>query len=816
MDHAPGRSWPDARRLGLDLSRDVCDRTTRLARSMFDAVDSQIVLMGGGAVWRSRDPADHFGPREDPAARMVMESGEPLWVEDASADPRFCDLRSVAGPPHIRFYAAAPVRLSDGSVPGVLAVGGPAPRPRDERMVRRLQDLADFVADEWERAQARKAREESRRERDAMRDTLGAIVGALPVALVLTDRELRVIACSARWLEMVEAGGEAVIGKTLDELAPHLYSRWSATYARCLAGETVRADRVPAEGADGRLRWFKAEVAPWRGVDGEVAGLIIGSHEITDMVEALEAATRSEERLTMAMEAADLHVYEIDYVRHELIKAGAEDTFFSEPKTYEELFRDIWATIDPRDLPEVQAAWERHLKEGAPYRPEYRVVRRDGREVWAAGSCRLVEDAEGRPLRLIGALQNVTARKATERALLQAKEDAEAANRAKSTFLATMSHEIRTPLNGVLGMAQAMAADNDLTQVQHDRLEVIRQSGETLLAILNDVLDLSKIEAGKLELEERPFDVVDLARGAHAAFTAIANKKGLSFDLSVEPLAQGVYLGDSTRVRQILYNLVSNALKFTELGEVRVVVGRAGEALRLTVSDTGIGIPPDRLAGLFQKFEQADASTTRRYGGTGLGLAICRELAGLMGGAIEAQSSVGRGTTFVVTLPLRRLGASAPLPAPPPSPAEDSEAVQRLGLRVLAVEDNTVNQLVLKTLLTQIGIDPVIVGNGAAAVEAWSREPWDVVLMDVQMPEMDGPAATAAIRAREAAEGRPRTPIIALTANAMSHQVAEYMAAGMDGFVAKPIEVGRLYEALMQAIDGAGLDTAADVRINER
>jgi CheY-like chemotaxis protein len=359
-------------------------------------------------------------------------------------------------------------------------------------------------------------------------------------------------------------------------------------------------------------------------------------------------------------------------------------------------------------------------------------------------------------------------------------------------------------------MAQAMASDNDLTEVQRDRLDVIRQSGETLLAILNDVLDLSKIEAGKLELEEAPFDVAELARGAHAAFTAIANKKGLSFDLAVERGAQGVYLGDSTRVRQILYNLVSNALKFTEQGEVRVIVGRDEQGLRLTVSDTGIGIAPDRLANLFQKFEQADASTTRRYGGTGLGLAICRELAGLMGGAIEASSAQDRGTIFVVRLPLVRVGESAPLPAPPPSPAvADRDAAASLGLRVLAAEDNTVNQLVLKTLLTQIGIEPVIVGNGREAVEAWAKGAWDAILMDVQMPEMDGPTATAAIRQREAAEGRPRTPIIALTANAMAHQVAEYMAAGMDGFVAKPIEVGRLFEALQLAIEGGPGEDAA-------
>src|SRR5215469_654336 len=248
-------------------------------------------------------------------------------------------------------------------------------------------------------------------------------------------------------------------------------------------------------------------------------------------------------------------------------------------------------------------------------------------------------------------------REALHKARAQAQERgvaAEAANEAKSAFLATMSHEIRTPLNGVLGMTQAMAADG-LSPVQKERLEVIRQSGEALLAILNDVLDLSKIEAGRFELESVEFDLADLMKGAHSAFTAIANRKGLSFDLTIEAAARGVYLGDPTRVRQVLYNLISNALKFTEHGEVRVTAAVADRAaLVLTVADTGVGIAEERLAGLFEKFTQADASTTRRYGGTGLGLAICRELVQLMGGAIRAESEPGQGSRFTVSLPIAK------------------------------------------------------------------------------------------------------------------------------------------------------------------
>jgi PAS domain S-box-containing protein len=393
-------------------------------------------------------------------------------------------------------------------------------------------------------------------------------------------------------------------------------------------------------------------------------------------------------------------------------------------------------------------------------------------------------------------IRDITERQRAEAALAEAAAAAKAATIAKSAFLATMSHEIRTPLNGVLGMAQVMAFD-ELSPVQKDRLDVIRQSGEALLAILNDVLDLSKIEAGKLDLEAIEFDLGGLVRGAHAAFTTLANKKGLSFALDIDQ-ADGAYLGDPTRVRQILYNLISNALKFTETGEVRVTAAHRDGGLRLAVADTGIGMAPEALASLFNAFVQADATTTRRYGGTGLGLAISRELTELMGGSIDVTSALGRGTTFEVFLPLRRKGAAfAGAPAIEP-PAE--VAAPRPDIRVLAAEDNPTNQLVLKTLLHQAGIQPVVVANGLRAVEAWEAGEFDVILMDVQMPDLDGPTATRIIRRKEAGSSRPRTPIIGLTANAMSHQVQEYLAAGMDAIVTKPIDIGKLFEALDKAL----------------
>jgi signal transduction histidine kinase/DNA-binding NarL/FixJ family response regulator len=416
--------------------------------------------------------------------------------------------------------------------------------------------------------------------------------------------------------------------------------------------------------------------------------------------------------------------------------------------------------------------------------------------------------------RLLALLRSMAAQ---DRALQETLEDlraardgAEAASVTKSRFIANISHEIRTPLNGVLGMVQAMQGD-DLSDIQQDRLQVIRESGETLLAVLNDVLDLSKIEAGKLELEMGDFDLRTLASGAHAAFTAVAERKGLDFSLTIAPEALGRYRSDGARIRQILYNLISNALKFTAAGAVRVRVDTRPDGLRLQVADSGIGISKEVQSRLFQVFEQADASTTRRFGGSGLGLAICRELTVRLGGEITVSSAPGQGSTFTVDLPMLRIGDEIAQAAP----ASAVPTIPERPLRVLAAEDNPVNQLVLRTLLHQMGVDHEIVENGEAAIEAWRTSSWDAVLMDVQMPVLDGPAATRRIRTEEARCGRPRTPIIALTANAMTHQVAEYLACGMDAYVSKPIDVAEFMRTLVEAVAADALASSGQLHTED-
>ncbi|RZJ44735.1 MAG: response regulator [Brevundimonas sp.] len=392
---------------------------------------------------------------------------------------------------------------------------------------------------------------------------------------------------------------------------------------------------------------------------------------------------------------------------------------------------------------------------------------------------------------------DITELKHDARALAEARDTAQQANGAKSQFLANMSHEIRTPLNGVIGVAQALA-NTDLSAQQREMLDLIQSSSQTLQVLLSDILDLARVESGRLELSEEAFDLGRAVREAAQLYEASAREKGLQFFVEIAPDVDRWIAGDVVRLKQILTNLVSNSVKFTAEGFVCLTAAagpiRAGQpTLRFSIEDTGIGFDSDTRNRLFSRFEQADGAITRKFGGSGLGLAISRQLAEMMGGELDCESEPGGGSSFMLTVPLRL--AEAPTAATTTGSALAAGDDRRL--RVLLADDHPVNRKVVEMILAQAEIDLTSVEDGSQALNAVRDGDYDMILMDMQMPVMDGLTATREIRLHEAAMGLPRTPIIMLTANALPEHIASAEAAGADRHLAKPFDAGELLELVI-------------------
>ena len=474
------------------------------------------------------------------------------------------------------------------------------------------------------------------------------------------------------------------------------------------------------------------------------------------------------------------------------------------------------ANIFPEDRDLALDNFAKHLADAShPYDQIVRYRHRDGGTVWVRCRGLAVRNEKGEPIRLLGCHTDVTALKRAEEdlrsqaaELREAKDAAERANQAKSIFLANISHEIRTPLNGVIGMTELLG-ETALTPVQHDHLDAARESAEALLDIINDILDYSKIEAGKLVPDPYAFRLRERVEALVKSCAPRLHGRDVKLSHEVDADVPDGLVGDARLLRQVLANLLSNAVKFTRRGAIVLHVRRdepvgAGVLLRFEVSDTGIGIPPEKQKVIFEEFVQADASTTRRYGGTGLGLAIASRLVQALGGAIGLESEPGAGSTFHCTARFDLAAAGAD-EAPP---ARREVAAVR-PLRVLLVEDSVANQRVAVGFLEREGHAVRVEADGAAAVAACAAERFDVVLMDLQMPEMDGYAAMAAIRRREEEGGAGCTPIMALTARASRSNEAACLAAGFDGYLLKPYRQRELLEAIAAVVEPGPPDSSS-------
>jgi len=660
---------------------------------------------------------------------------------------------------------------------------------------------------------------------DAFVRSWEALLPGRQCALLLVDEQQRSVAAASAGGLAVRLAARMQADQPLDgwAAAAAAFSNQVVDIPDLAADDRFALDRSLADGFGGLSCW----AAPVHGAGGRVVAVLISYSTVRGPVGALDEGVLREgvrvaglvierllleqkrdahaETIKLAEKAATFGIWEMDLltgmVKGSEAWAALERVEDASVGIHADVVRQI---VHPEDRHLLAEGSDRALATGEPYCVDFRIVPVPGVIEWRRSTAQ-VQFVDGRPRRLIGASLDIT----KEKEMVAA---AEAASRAKSEFLASMSHEIRTPLNAIIGMT-SLLLDQRLDADCAEFVETIRTSSEALLTIINDILDFSKIESGRLELEDLPLDLSACLDDAVDLIGRGAADKGLKLSVAVDPSVPRWIFGDPTRLRQVLVNLLSNAVKFTDAGEIALTVrpvdaGGPVASLHFAVRDTGCGIPADRLDRLFRSFSQVDGSTTRKHGGTGLGLAISKRLTELMGGRIWVESEAGRGSVFQFTIPLR--------PAPPQERRErlsiDATLGEQQPLRVLVAEDNPVNQKVATRLLERMGYRPDVVSNGCEAIDAVRRQRYDLVLMDVEMPEMDGLEAARRIVADAPASTRPR--LVAVTAHAFVEDRQRCLDAGMDDVIVKPLDLVRLRDVVLRAgaerrTDAASLERAS-------
>ena len=739
----------------------------------------------------------------------------PGW-QVVALDPFQSRYPLAAAQKNLIYGAAAIVGLLGGIVAVLTAAG--RRRALSERILRDAHHrLEQRVADRTvELSQANAGlqhevnqRRTAERELTRQRDFNAKVLQTVGTLVVVLDPEGRIISFNRACQECSGYSFEEVRGRHVWEML--VPSDESELVRRALVRISLSGTAPVVENhwrhRDGQKRLIAWSSSSLRGEDGQVEYIIAAGLDITDHKRAEEQLRLSEAKYRSTFEMAACVITSIDATGM-ILDCNRRVKALLGYAPEEVVGRRMDDFIHPDDVDRAYDVTDDVIAQGLCYTDEqYRLVCKNGQIIDVKVKVSAQRDHEGQFLRSICLIEDITEQKRFEQELRAARDAAEAASRAKSEFLANLSHEIRTPMNGIIGMTE-LTLDTELSDEQREHLLLVRQSGQALLTLINDILDFSKMEAGKLEIHSAPLALRAWLDATLAPLALQAGAKGLSLHREVDLAVPDALAGDSARLRQVLVNLVHNAVKFTEAGriDVRVSLDGSGDdraVLHFAVSDSGIGIESDKQQKIFEAFQQADGSTTRKYGGTGLGLAICSQLVGLMGGRIWVQSQPAEGSVFHFTASLGT-GEAATLaadtgPADAGQPqAAGSPAAPARPLKVLLAEDNAVNQRLACRLLEKWGHHVIVAHNGLEAVAALAAGAFDVVLMDVQMPEMDGLTATKAIRQREQSSGG-RVPIIAMTAHAMDGDRQRCLDAGMDGYVSKPIQAAALRRAVEHA-----------------
>ena len=828
---------------------DDLEASRRMARELIQApgvhpdVEKRYIHRNGTVVWvrvrisavRDSDgTAQHFvvhvediterkrakeALRESEERFRIMADSCPsaMWVTDESGGNQFVNraYRELLGIGHEDGQGAAwPILLHPDDAPAYTgsfyrAVAEHAPF-RAEARVRDIHGewrwVASYAEPRFSSAGAylghsgispditeRKRAEEALRAADARYRILAHAVRSAGESIVITDCENRILYVNAAFLRTYGYREDELIGQAIDVIRSARTSEevqheiLTATMAGNWCGELWNRTK------DGREFPVSLATSTVYDEEGNRVALVGFSRDITERRRAEQALQSSEEKFRQLAE----NIREVFW----MMSPSSREILYVSPawehvwgRTCESLYRNpaLWAeALHPEDAARALALFERQIQ-GESVDSEYRIRTPDGQEKWIHDRAFPIRDASGELVRVVGIADEITERKRHVEELIQAREAADAANVAKSRFLANMSHEIRTPMNGVIGMSQLLL-ETDLGAEQRRYADVVQTSGRSLLALIDNILDLSKIEARKVTLEKCGFDLRRTVDDVVQMLEIQSRLKGLTLVSRVSTEIPALLHGDPYRFRQVLTNLVANAIKFTERGEVVVEAALKGRnAGHVTVGfcivDTGIGMQPEEIGRLFAPFSQADASTTRKYGGTGLGLTISKQLVEMMGGKIGVRSQPGQGSTFWFTVVLetdRQQSAGA-------SPQDGVAASATRRARILVVEDNAVNREVLLTQLKRLGYQASAAETGLAAVEAVENGGHDLVLMDCQMPLMDGLEATRRIRRSNC----PDIPVVAVTADAMPSDRELCLEAGMNDYLAKPVELRQLSRML--------------------
>lgn len=801
-----GTQRPPAPRNGTTESLNLdspFERLTALACAMFDTPHAMVGLIDGDrTLFRANVGLNQTEMQRDKTATHLLVGMGPdaVWiVEDACEDERVRNHPMVVGPPGLRFFAGATIADAAGKAVGAIGVMDVKPRPRpseaDIGNLRILARMAGEIVDQAELAHRQSEQLKLLKLAEEMAGIGQWRMDAETLTSTWSDQVYRIYGVTRETFD-------PNLGDSVDFFHPEDREMIRSAVMHGLeTGEGFRT-RARLIRADGEERLVEAHADTERGADGRVASMFGVFQDVTEQERTIQRVSESERRYRLlASRVTDIIVtYGVDGLVT-YVSPSIETVSGYPPEAL--VGRPVTDLIHPEDIPALTESFRQFVK-APPEWPQrgvtYRGLPRNGQTRWFEARTSIVRDQNGRAVEFQDVVRDITDTKRLEQELTEARDRAEAGARAKSEFLANMSHELRTPLTSVIGFSGLLQKSAALPEAERRYADRIATASEALLGVINDILDYSKLEADAVSLEPRAFDPAGMARAAAAMVEGQCEARGLALAVVLDPGIPPALMGDEGRLRQVTLNFLSNAAKFTAEGGVRLEMSWSDRRLRVAVSDTGIGVSADKIEALFERFSQADSSTTRLYGGTGLGLSISRRLIELMGGEIGAESRPDEGATFWFEVPLTPAEATEPgeVAGEGPSPQ---------GLSILMADDAAANRELVTAILTGMGVALETVTDGAQAVEAARSGDYDLILMDVHMPVMDGLDATRAIRGFDGAASR--IPIIALTANVQPEQVQRCREAGMDDHVGKPIQIAELLRVIAARLEQRAAAAAA-------